>query len=697
MKFWNAAPLLRIFLPFSAGIFTEQLFLCYSINSEAFILIVTLFLLLILTSSFYSFKQIVLYGYVLNVLLYLIGYEMGVAHTYKNNSNYFSKELKNSAYIHVRVDAPLIGNEKSIKTIVQLLSVYGQSVVPVTGKMLVSFQKDEQASKLNYGDELILENRLLEIPSKKNPGAFDYKKYMARKNIFLQTFLKKGQWVSTGKNSGNLLISQSIDMRNTLLSLLAQAQLKGDELAVASALVIGHTDKLDPDLQSAYAQTGAMHILSVSGLHVGIVFVAFNTVLFFLKKFRYGVYIKAILLILFLWFYAFISGLSPSVMRSATMFSFIICGKSFRRNSTVYNTIFASALLLLVFNPSYLMEVGFQLSYTAVLGIVIIQPVLSDFFKTTNRILKQLVSIITVSIAAQIATFPLSIYYFHMFPNYFVLTNLIAIPLSTVIIYSGIIMMVFSGSPFLLNNLSSIFSHGIYLLNNSIRWISRIPFAITEGIFINPIQLFILYLGIILLILFLYKRKVKYFYLLLGSLILLLGTQLVSEIQTNRQRKFVVYAVPDAGMMEFIYAKEHVVLSNHFDKLSNSATGHLKSYWMELGLKTPLFAHDFFKTETVYVRGGYIQFYDKRIVMLCNEKSTEQLYKMNDSMKVDYVVLSETPGLSIKEIRTVYHPCCIILDSSNKPYRIKQWENECIRLKQPFYSVMKSGAFQVEF
>mgnify|MGYP001169641341 CR=1 FL=1 len=214
------------------------------------------------------------------------------------------------------------------------------------------------------------------------------------KNIHQQAFKKSNQRIQTGHNAAKIFITQSIYARNRLLSILKQAQLKGDEFAVASALLVGYTDKLDADLLSAYSQTGAMHILSVSGLHVGIVFVVLNTLLLFLDRFKYGLIVKALILIFFLWIYAFISGLSPSVIRSAIMFSFIAYGKSLKKNSTIYNTLAASALLMLLYDPFYLFDVGFQLSYLAVIGIVAIQPLYSSIIKTDNWLFYQLLSLV---------------------------------------------------------------------------------------------------------------------------------------------------------------------------------------------------------------------------------------------------------------------------------------------------------------
>ncbi|HET6226240.1 MAG TPA: ComEC/Rec2 family competence protein, partial [Bacteroidia bacterium] len=370
MKPWNAAPLLRILLPLILGISAAILTPVDipHLNHLLIVLFSLLFLMLIFP-ALKSYKNSWYYGCILNVLLVSIGFQLTREKMDQHSTAHFSKHLKNTTWIHARIDKAIVEKEKSVKAIVQILSVDGKPTEIVFGKAIVYFQKDERALHLNYGDEIVLKKEFKEIPPARNPGTFDYKRWLFYKNITQQAFLKKQQWVYMGKNSGNTIIAYSIRIRNELLNILKQAQLKDDELAMASALLLGYTNTLEQDLISAYAQTGALHILSVSGLHVGIVFIVLNTLLSFLDKFKYGLCLKTLLLITALWCYAFISGLSPSVMRAAIMLSFIVYAKSFKKNSSIYNTLAASALFLLLYDPFYLVDVGFQLSYLAVLGI----------------------------------------------------------------------------------------------------------------------------------------------------------------------------------------------------------------------------------------------------------------------------------------------------------------------------------------
>lgn len=702
MKFWNATPLLRILLPFVAGILVTLLTPLDIINLRdvmPLLVLAVLFLgIIFFLIQIASYKNSWLFGCVFNLVVFSLGCQYTLSKIEKQYPNHFSNYLKQATLLHARIDEAIVEKDKSIKAVVQIFSMDMKDVF-VSGKALVYFQKDERALKLNYGDELILANRFKEIAAPKNPDEFDYKSLMEHKNISQQAIIKKSDWVYTGKNSGNILIAYSISVRNKLLEIFKQAHLKGDEFAVASALLIGYTDTLDADLLSFYSQTGALHILSVSGLHVGIVFMVLNTLLLFMDKFKFGKSIKAFILIFFLWFYAFISGLSPSVMRSATMLSFMVYGKSFKKNTTIVNTLIASMLFLLLCNPYYILDIGFQLSYLAVLSIVYIQPIFTYLINTDNWILSQLFSLIAVSIAAQLGTFPICIYYFHQFPNYFLLTNLVAIPLSTCIIYLGIALMIFSGNPYFFKCISIVFSTAVQLLNNSIRWIGQLSYATTNGLFINKPQVVIMYLSLILFIGYFYKKRIRYLRFFLWSLITLFLVQLVNKMQLDNQRKFIVYAIPKKSVIDFVFADEHMLIVDSIKaKLINRELNQLESYWMRLGLKAPVSVTENMKTKVIFVQDEMIQFYDKRIVILKNDEKTKLRYKTGGFLQVDYVVLSHDVRLSIEQIKTVYKPVCIVFDSSNKLfYQLEKWKEACVRQQQPYYSVLEDGAFVREF
>ena len=244
-------------------------------------------------------------------------------------------------------------------------------------------------------------------------------------------YLKTGHQITHIRN-----LSEKV--RDRLIAILNEALPNKEERSVVSALTLGYRTELAQDTLDYFASTGAMHVLSVSGLHVALIYMILGFLLAFLKRGKIGPIIFSVVMILFLWIYAFISGFSPPVQRATVMFTFVIIGNGIRRPVNIYNSLTASALFLILLNPNVLFDVGFQLSYLAILGIVLIQPVLYNILELTNPILKWTWSLFTVSVAAQLMTFPLGLFYFNQFPNLFWLSNFIVVPVTTFIMWFGI-------------------------------------------------------------------------------------------------------------------------------------------------------------------------------------------------------------------------------------------------------------------
>ena len=301
-----------------------------------------------------------------------------------------------------------------------------------------------------------------------------------------------------------------------------------------------------------YSSSGAMHVLAVSGLHVGIIYLLLNSLFLFFEKFKYGKYLKAVFLILSLWAYALLTGLSPSVLRAATMFSFIIIGSALKRQTNIYNTLAASAFVLLLYNPYILLQVGFQLSYAAVLGIVYLQPKLYKLIYTKHWLLDKIWAITTVSIAAQLATFPLDIYYFHQFPNYFLLSNLFVIPLATFIIGGGVLLFVTSVIPFFPGSLAWVVNKILMLLNFSVQWVENLPYSLSLGISITVLETIIVYTIIILFFSSIIKWKPRLLQLSLALVIFFMILQIKEQYRTGKQQYFIVYDVPKERAIDFV-------------------------------------------------------------------------------------------------------------------------------------------------
>ncbi|MEM9053079.1 MAG: ComEC/Rec2 family competence protein, partial [Bacteroidota bacterium] len=264
------------------------------------------------------------------------------------------------------------------------------------------------------------------------------------------------------------------------------------EFGVISALVLGDKAQLDVDLRRQFVNAGVVHILAVSGLHVGIIYFLFGWLFDLLLK-KKGRLLKFILLLLILWAYAALTGFSPSVLRAATMFSFISLGKYHWKYGNVYNMIAGSAVVLLVVDPLLITQVGFQLSYLAVIGIVYFHPKFYSLLTFETWLPDKIWSLTCVSLSAQLATFPLSVFYFHQFPVLFPLSNLLVIPLATAILYLGISWLILSWVPFLSSILEFLTIKATYILNLTVETFNELPIVTLRGLYLTEIETILLY------------------------------------------------------------------------------------------------------------------------------------------------------------------------------------------------------------
>lgn len=307
-----------------------------------------------------------------------------------------------------------------------------------SGKVLVYHQSKTPL----FPGQILLINKAPEVISgPKNPNEFDYRDFLARKGIFHRQFI--GEDVSVIQSAQSSDFRYFLDHLRQKMVLMLEAKIPDpDSRQVALALLLGQKQNLDPAIREAYSETGVMHILAVSGLHVGIIYAIFLFLLkvIRLKKHQTKYYLLAVIGII--WLYAFLTGLSPSVLRAATMFSLITLGQMRDRKPSIYNVLAFSAMLLITVNPDVIFDVGFQLSYLAVIGIVLIQPLILNWWLPSSKVGEYFWQMTSVSIAAQLVTFPLSVYYFHVFPTYFLIANLFVIPISFLIMQVGVPLMI---------------------------------------------------------------------------------------------------------------------------------------------------------------------------------------------------------------------------------------------------------------
>ncbi len=702
MTHYSHIPLVRILLPLLAGIIAFS-YLEYFLNLPIIVAVLCVFLMsgILINKYILAVFQLRFY-YGINVMLFLAfaGYVLAQSRYALQKPAHFSQYQWEEAMLRIRLIEPVAEKTNSFQVIAKAMHVISDdSLKKVDGKIIVWLEKDEQAQNLKYGDIILLENYYQLVKEPQNPNAFNYKQFLSRQNIFHQTYRRKGEWHFTGESKGNMLVKTAHQMRQKALETLEANNITGKDFAVASALLLGYRDYLDEDLQREFAGAGAMHILCVSGLHVGIVFLALNLVFGFLTQWPGGKYLKTVLIILLIWFYAAITGFSPSVMRASTMFSFLAIGQTFSRSTNIYNTLAASALILVVLDPFIISRIGFQLSYIAVISIVTLQPLFYRQLYFKNKILDGAWGIITVSLAAQLGTGPLALYYFNQFPNYFVLTNLVVIPLTGIIIKGGLLLFFTAPVAFISQYVGLILSWIILFLHSSVRIIERLPWSTSNNLVITFHDQILIFVLIALLSLFWMKKQKAVIYPILTCLLLLSISFSQRSIAKQYRKQLVVYHVPNATALDiisngecFFYACENVLQNpsaidfNIHDNRLKTGVGKLEPILLE---------KDSIYSQHIYKKSDFINIDGYTIKLINRESSIPSQQLFPDTLS--HIILSKNPRVNIHEIIQAFPARTIIFDNSNTLRYHRQWAEECDSLGIDCWSVALQGAYVYNF
>lgn len=581
---WNRFPLFKLLIPFMGGIISG-IYETFGF-SVPFSLGITVFLLLLMfiAGKLNNFRSRWVLGLFSIVLIYWLGYSLVSVEKQNHRMQDTSFPEDKDQWIVKSLGTP-VEKENSYKLSVKLLR--SDSTDFPDKRTILYFEKDSLlASNIDYGIRLIVHTRWQRPSKPTNPDQFNYRQYLARRGITHQSYAKAKNIKILNKKPEIGLRGWIFNLREQLLANFREHGLKGDEYTLASSILLGKDNSMDPRLRSGFATAGAMHILCVSGLHVGVIFLILGQLLKFLNRRKYGIKIKALLLILMIWFYAALTGLEPSVLRASTMISFIVIGRTIRRPTSVYNSLAASAFLLLIINPMIITQIGFQLSYMAVLAIVSFQPIFYRLWLPRNKWLDKIWAIITVSIAAQIGTFALAIHYFHIFPVYFLITNLIVIPLSSFIIYAG--FLTFMTIP--LVPVSWLFTKVLFgllwFLKNSVFVIEELPMASLEYIHLNPTQIILLMLCFIFIYLWWITADRKPVFYALSAFLILMVSFLTQRIENHSNREFIFYNAGKGLAMEAVAGTNHTVIADstvyNDDKFIQY---NMSEHWVKKGLK----------------------------------------------------------------------------------------------------------------
>ena len=627
--------------------------------------------------NYLKWKKIII-EIVLIVTIFLSGNAIYIVKKDLNKRDYVSNIIlinQNKKYQSlIKLVSPIVETKSSVKFEGELIGIsYPDSTVSVSGKVIVHLSIDSASLKLIPGDNILIKSNIKKIENPLNSWGFNYASFLESKQIeyilYANNNWKYIKYEITLKRIATIC-------RNYCIQTFKKAGLIGEEFAVASALTFGYKDELDNEIRNTFSSSGAMHILAVSGLHVGIIYLMMMS-LFKLIRFplKYS-WIKFLITIFIIWSYALISGLSPSVIRATTMLSFFIVAELFNKSTNVYNILAISAVFLLIIDPFYLMQVSFQLSYFAVLGILYLQPKIKRMFFFRNWLVNKIWMISSVSIAAQIATFPLALFYFHRFPNYFLLTNLFVIPVAFVLLVLGILIIVFSFSSKLLMFLGKGSSYVLKALLWVLKYIEEMPWSLSDGFFISKLETFLIYLAILSLIIYV-RNKNK---LLLGSFLtvfaIIFFLDFKEDIGYYNQKIIMVYKLDNHFALDLISGNNHYFIAEQSVlKQSEKTLFNIKNNWSRLDLNDPVYLDiNSFKSKT-------IKWENKAIGFINNN--------WNDTNSLDIALFFDDCILKNKKINWASINQ-IVVNRNN--YGLSFFGNEKIN-KSSIHNISKMGAY----
>lgn len=690
---WKEAPFLRLLIPFACGILVQR-YLTFSgtICYLGTIISCCLLLLFSFKKITSQFKRYWISGVLLNCFFLFAGLMFTFSKDGKNNPNAIAAHYVDSSIVIVKLEEPLSQKPNSYKSLASVQAIQTKdSLFSPNGKIIIYFQKDSSVSistgrqSLAYGSRICFNKNLQPIKNTGNPGSFDYQQYCAFQDIYYQVYLKSGDYQILPTKHRNKFRQLLFDTRAYILNILRNYIPGTRESGLAEALLIGYKDDLDKNLVQSYSNTGVVHVIAISGLHVGLIYWLLASILQTFSKRKNLRFLKPLFIIAGLWIFSFLAGGSPSVLRSAVMFTFIVLGKSYSRKISIYNSLAASAFLLLCYNPFWLWDVGFQLSYAAVLSIVIFMKPIYNLWFVENKILDAIWKLNTVTLSAQVLTIPICLYYFHQFPNFFLITNLIAVPLSSIILLGELLLFVETLLPAIAKQVGWLLHWLIWMMNAFIERIDRLPFSVSDNVELSLADVILLYIIVVNSSIWLLKRKQA---ALIGALagVFLFGlVRLHPKWVLRNQQKLIIYNIPLQQAIDFIEG------NNYFFKGDSNVLED--DFLQNFHLKPSRIAHHVTHSDSLpglFYNGFCFLFGSKRIAIIENPFVA---IIPDRKINMDIIIISKNPKVLIGDIHSIFNCKQIILDASNPVWKITKWKTECAALNISCYSIPEKGAF----
>ena len=648
-------------------------------NQFVFIASTVLLLLLMLINNHNKRNE---YNFLFQFISYVLTFFIGVGVVFLHNpierASHYSNFIEKDSKISFQITEKLRSNQYYAKYYADVFQI---DKTKTQGKILLNIKKDtlSKNNSIIVGDFYLSKAYLKEINKPLNPHTFDYAAYLYKKGIIHQVSTSKSKLLKLNIQNNSLQVT-ALMLRAKLEQSLNKYSFTKDELGVIKALVLGQRREISKDLRKQHIGAGAVHILAVSGLHIGILFLILSFLLNPLAFFPKGKYIKAISIVIILWGFAMLTGLSASVVRSVTMFSFVALGMLIKNTrSPVLHSIFASYLLLLLIHPIFLFDVGFQMSYTALLGIVLLQPKIVKLFPNSKYwLFIKTGQLVSVSIAATIGTLPLSLYYFHQFPGLFVFSNVLIVPAIGLIMSIGIFLVVFSTFFQLPFWFIEIYGFIISMMNALVRFIAEQEAFLFKNISFSLPMLIMSYLVILTGYRWWETKKTAKQFSFLTTIILLFLVLNLEQFKTHRSSEFVVFHKSRASVIG-VKQNDNQLFIHSLDSLKIQNYSFVKSYQTKNSTQKLALNNTF---------PSYFTYKNTKILVV----DSLGIYK-NIGLKPDLIYLRESPKINMQRLINENHPTTILADGPNYKSYITTWKRICKQNKIDFHYTGYDGAY----
>lgn len=643
-------PFLRMLLPLIVGILFYQLyphFLPVYFIGGISLLFLLFPIIPLATSLTYRFRKI--FGIGVSLAFLALGIYLSDRKAQTVSFDFPNKKIFGTAEVISQPE----DKEHSIACYIKVLEKTDSvGIYHISEKLLsVYFHKDNQSRKLHQGDKVRFCAEIKPPVNTNRPGGFDFAAYLKRQGICGTAYIDSAFWkIIPGKRSFNLFYLAN-DLRNEIIQTFRSFHFQENEFALLTATTIGYTDELSPEQKGNFSAVGLSHLMAVSGMQTAMIFAMIMFLLGFIPKNTKWNKGKYILTFIILWIFTYVTGLSPSVVRASIMLSVFLLGGLMDRQASPFNALAFSAFCILLYNPLTLFDIGFQLSYAAVLSILIAQALLGDTINQKKTISRYIYNLLLMTLVAQLGTSPMSIYYFHQFPLLFLIVNLIVLPLSGFQVYLSVGCLVLASLGLPYRWFGYVLEKMLSGLDNLTRFFAEYSFAQVRDLNPTSAQIICYYLIITLAVAFIYKKRFRSLAIGLCAILALQGFSFFEDYQKAHQRQIVVYNQLGETILEF------------------NASGKREIYGKEK---------------------RYAWFEGKRVIQLC-----EDIRHINakNPLNGDVIILSKGFKGNISELQKLYRCKTVVLGANLSQFYADKIESDCNRLNIPCHNIGRQGAY----